>query len=77
MVDRLAAQGYVRRAADAHDRRAFRVFIDQAGEPLLGRMDEIRKQTEARALQGLAEHERNELFRLLSLIGVNLANHGA
>ncbi|HXQ64318.1 MAG TPA: MarR family transcriptional regulator, partial [Steroidobacteraceae bacterium] len=39
MVDRLATRGYVRRVLDTVDRRAFRVYVERAGEPLVGRME--------------------------------------
>jgi MarR family transcriptional regulator for hemolysin len=77
MLDRLAKCGYVRRLPDTVDRRAFRVYVGRAGEPLIGRMDRIRAQTEARAMRGLAAHERTVLARRLSRICENLGSKSA
>jgi MarR family transcriptional regulator, transcriptional regulator for hemolysin len=74
MVDRLAQRGYVRRAADSADRRAFRVFVDRAGEPLVGRMDQIGALTAARATRGLSERDRTALLRQLQRIVDNLSS---
>ena len=73
MVDRLVDHGYARRVADAGDRRAVRVYLDAAGEPLIQRVDDIRRLTEARAMSGLSDDERETLLRLLSRICANLA----
>jgi MarR family transcriptional regulator, transcriptional regulator for hemolysin len=76
MLDRLAQRGYVRRAADSADRRAFRVFVDRAGEPLVGRMDQIVALTAARATRGLSERDRTALLRQLQRIVDNLSGAG-
>lgn len=77
MVDRLIDHQYVKRVEDADDRRAVRVYIDGAGEPMLDRVDEIRRLTEERAMNGLSADEQDTLLRLLSRICLNLADHGA
>jgi MarR family transcriptional regulator, transcriptional regulator for hemolysin len=76
MLDRLAQRGYVRRAADSADRRAFRVFVDRAGEPLVGRMDQIVALTAARATRGLSERDRAALLRQLQRVVDNLSGAG-
>jgi MarR family transcriptional regulator for hemolysin len=73
MLDRLAKQRYVRRVPDASDRRAFRVYVDRAGEPLVGRMDQLAALTTARALRGLAASEQATLMRQLRRICDNLS----
>ena len=77
MLDRLARRGYVRRAPDPEDRRAFRVFIDRAGEPLVGRMEEIRKVTESQATKGLSARDRTQLLGLLKRVCDNLSSEDA
>jgi len=77
MVDRLIEHRHVRRVEDADDRRAVRVYIDGAGEPLLERVDQIRRLTEARAMNGLSSEEQDTLLRLLTRICLNLADNGA
>lgn len=77
MVDRLVQRGYVRRVEDARDRRAFRVYLDDAGAPVLDKVDQIRAQTEERALLGLSASERDTLMQLLGQLRNNLADPGA
>ncbi len=76
MVDRLAERGYVRRVADSSDRRAFRVFVDRAGEPLVGRMDKIGALTAARATRGLSQRDHATLLRQLRRVVNNLSVAG-
>ena len=73
MVDRLVERGLVRRSEDDGDRRAVRLYLEPAGRPLLARVDEIRRQTELRALAGLTGEERLHLLRLLGQVCANLA----
>ena len=73
MVDRLVERGYVRRAADAADRRAFRLYVDRAGEPIVGQMDKIGALTAARATRGLSERDRATLLRQLRHVVANLS----
>ena len=74
MVDKLAERRYVRRAPDPADRRAFRLYVDRAGEPLVGRMDEMTALTTARALRGLSVAEQRALMRHLKRICANLSS---
>lgn len=73
MLDRLAKSRYVRRAADAEDRRAFRVYVDRAGLPLVSRMERLAHQTAGRALKGLSAAERAALMHQLETICSNLS----
>jgi len=77
MIDRLVAQKYVRRAADPVDRRAFRVYIDRAGEPLVEKLVELGAQSTARAIGGLSPRESLKLERQLAQLCRNLASGGA
>jgi DNA-binding MarR family transcriptional regulator len=77
MIDRLVDCGYLKRVADRVDRRAFRVYIDRAGEPLVGQMNEIRRQTEARATDGFGIRERAALLALLERVRHNLTDEDA
>jgi DNA-binding MarR family transcriptional regulator len=72
MIDRLVALGYVRRRADRADRRATRIHLAPAGEPLIARMTEISKLTTARAMHGLTRSERTTLVDLLGRLHANL-----
>ena len=72
MVDRLAAQGYVRRRPDPADRRAFRVYVAARGEPLLARMAQIANLTSERATRGLPRREQRLLYKALLQLRSNL-----
>ena len=74
MIDRLAERRYVRRVPDPADRRALRVYIDRAGEPLVGRMDRQSLETTARALNGFSRTEQAALIRQLNRICTNLSD---
>lgn len=73
MIDRLVKFRYVRREPDSVDRRVFRVFVDRAGEPLLGRMAELSRETELRATRGLSKKDQADLARQVALICDNLS----
>ena len=73
MLDRLAKLNYVRRAPDTEDRRAFRVYVDRAGRPLVSRMERLAEATTARALKGLPASEQAALMRQLEAICSNLS----
>jgi DNA-binding MarR family transcriptional regulator len=72
MVDRLVACGYVRREADADDRRAFRIHIAADGVPLVERLNEISEATRRRAVEGLGPERVALLFSILGEIKENL-----
>jgi DNA-binding MarR family transcriptional regulator len=73
MVDRLVERRYVKRVPDPVDRRALRVFVDRAGEPLVERMDKQSAATTARATRGLSSREQTEIIRQLRRICSNLS----
>ena len=74
MIDRLLERRYVRRVPDPADRRALRVYIDRAGEPLVGRMDRQSIETTARAFDGFSRAEQAALIRQLNRICTNLSD---
>ncbi len=74
MIDRLVERRYVRRVPDPADRRALRVYIDRAGEPLVGRMDRQSIETTARAFNGFSRTEQAALLRQLNRICTNLSD---
>ena len=74
MIDRLVERRYVRRLPDPADRRALRVYIDRAGEPLVGRMDRQSIETTARAFHGFSRTEQAALLRQLNRICTNLSD---
>jgi hypothetical protein len=72
MVDRLVERGYVERLPDTEDRRAFRLCVTAAAEPLAARLEAIATETRERALRGFSGPERKLLLQLLDRLRTNL-----
>jgi MarR family transcriptional regulator, transcriptional regulator for hemolysin len=72
-VDRLERDGWLERRADPGDRRAWRLYLTEASQPTLDRMDRIATEMQAAALQGVSSAERERLTDMLSRIKANLA----
>jgi MarR family transcriptional regulator for hemolysin len=73
LLDRLEAEGWVRRADDARDRRAWRVHLTAAAEPA---MRKLRKQAfglRRDALAGLSARQREQFVDALLAIKSNLS----
>jgi len=71
-VDRLEADGLVRRRADPADRRVRRVELTPAGKRLHRRLLGAVKELEAATTAGLTERQQADLRRALDLIRSNL-----
>lgn len=72
MIDRLEKSGFVRRRADARDRRAFRIHLGQGGRPIVTRMQAIIAQTTAHATRGMPRSQYRALRSGLELMRTNL-----
>lgn len=72
LLDRLEAKGWVRREADANDRRARRVHLTQAAEPALGTMRAIAAEVRRDAMSGLSAEERERFVDVLIAVKANL-----
>lgn len=64
-IDKLEARGFVRRKADATDRRAVIVSLTSAGKRTIDNAIQLRLDTADESLQGLNSRERNSLASLL------------
>lgn len=73
MIDRLVERRYLRRVPDPADRRAFRVHVDRAGEPLVAQLHALGARTAARAMHGISKGEYAILVRHLTRIIRNLS----
>lgn len=73
LLDRLEVRGWVRRSADARDRRAKKVWLSDDASGLLEHM--VREFTNLNdiALDGLSEGEVTEMARMLRQVRSNLA----
>lgn len=57
MIDRLGRSGFVLRESDASDRRVIRVRLTEAGEAILIRAHELRKEIVAKYMEKLSPDE--------------------
>jgi DNA-binding MarR family transcriptional regulator len=76
LLDRLEANGWVRRESDASDRRAKRVFLTEAVEPQMRVMRAIAAEVRAAALCGLSHDEQEHFVDTLLTLKSNLARLG-
>jgi len=72
LIDRLQEAGLVDRRTDPDDRRAFRLYLTEAAQPLITRMRGYGAETRAEALAGLTRDERDVLVRALLHMKQNL-----
>lgn len=68
LLDRLEDAGLVERRPDPADRRARRLYLTAAAEPVLTRMRAIGHALKAEALSDLTEAERAQLIEMLQRI---------
>jgi MarR family transcriptional regulator for hemolysin len=73
LIDRLCADGYLERREHPKDRRAYCVYLTQAAEPLLVRLDEVAKVLEEQIFAGLEEEDLLQLDAMLEAIARNVA----
>lgn len=72
LVDRLEEAGLVSRRPDPGDRRAFRLYLTDAAQPLLDRMWTLALETREDAMAGLADSQKQALMDALRHIKRNL-----
>jgi DNA-binding MarR family transcriptional regulator len=73
LLDRLEAKGWVRRADDASDRRAWRVYLTDEVEPAMRELRAVAAELRRDALAGLSASERERFVDTLLAIKSNLA----
>lgn len=72
LIDRLCADGYLRRKADPADRRAYSVHLTKAATDLLDALGAAADENEAEAFAGLKAAELQQLEALLDVVAKNL-----
>jgi len=72
LIDRLQEAGLVARRPDPADRRAFRLYLTEAAQPLLRQMWEIAAATRDEAMAGLSEGSKRALVEALRHMKRNL-----
>ncbi len=73
LIDRLCADGLLRRTEQDNDRRARAVYLTDKATPMLERLSEFAKQNELRVLRNFNQDELVEFGRLLEKLRQNLA----
>lgn len=74
LLDRMEAKGWVRREADASDRRAKRVFLTREVEPAIKAMRAAAAELRRDALAGLSAEQQEQFVDALLAIKANLMN---
>lgn len=72
LIDRLQAAGLVERRADPDDRRAQRLFLTAAAQPLIGKMWVQAALVREKAMAGLPPDRREQLIDTLTTMKANL-----
>ena len=72
LLDRMEAKGWVRREHDEKDRRAWRVHLTDAAEPVMRELRKIAADLRRDALAGLSATERDQFVDTLLAIRANL-----
>lgn len=73
LLDRLEARGWIERRPDPSDRRAKRVYLTDAGRPLIAEMQERAREVHRQMIDGFDRTERDQLVALLSRAKLNFA----
>ncbi len=72
LLDRLESRGWIERRADPGDRRAKRVFLTEAGRPLIAEMQEKARGVHRIIVQGMDRADQDRLVDLLTRAKSNL-----
>jgi len=72
LLDKLETRGLLRRIADPSDRRALHIVLTEAGQAIWSDIQHCGERVRARAVQGMDDGEREQLFRLLNQVLQNL-----
>jgi DNA-binding MarR family transcriptional regulator len=74
MIDRLEEAGLVERRRDPADRRAWRIHLTEAANPVLADLHKLAGEMIEDALQGLNPEQRAQLIETLQAIRSNLTS---
>ena len=77
LLDRLEANGWIRRENCAQDRRAKRVYLSQDVQPVMRRMRSIAAELREDALSGVDDESRERLIDTLLTMKANLMRAGS
>ena len=71
-VDRLESTGWLKRHPDPGDRRAWCLWLTAKAQPILDRMEALATKTQAEALAGVSQADKQHLMSILMAIKQNL-----
>lgn len=74
MIDRLEEAGLLERRRDPSDRRAWRIYLTPAAQPLLEQLRKIGEELHEDAMHGLTGTQRTDLEAMIARIRDNLQN---
>ncbi|UJB20867.1 MULTISPECIES: MarR family winged helix-turn-helix transcriptional regulator [Lysobacter] len=77
LLDKLESRGFVMRVADPDDRRALNIHLTEAGTAIWEDIDQCGKRVRERAMAGLSDSDRDQLYRLLEQVRDNLTLSGS
>lgn len=77
LLDKLESRGFVVRVADPDDRRALNIHLTEAGTAIWEDIDQCGKRVRERAMAGLNDSDREQLYRLLEQVRDNLSLSGS
>jgi MarR family transcriptional regulator, transcriptional regulator for hemolysin len=73
LIDRLCAEGYLKRRAHPNDGRAYCVDLAPAAKPVLDTLNEVARAHEAVVFAGLNDEDLDKLLGLLDAVEKNLS----
>ena len=74
LVDRLCDNGWIERRDDESDRRVNRLYLRKAARPLLAKLNGLRSEITATALEGISPSDAVRLLGQLETIKENVRN---
>src|SRR6201996_5258443 len=74
LIDKLCDHGWIERRSDDSDRRVNRLYLRKAARPLLGKLNGLRSELTATALQGIGPADAHRLLGNLETIKENVRN---
>jgi DNA-binding MarR family transcriptional regulator len=72
VLDRMERDGWIERRADPADRRAYRLHLRPASEPILVEITRIGEKARNEALVGISAEQREQMMNLLEKVRSNL-----
>jgi MarR family transcriptional regulator for hemolysin len=71
-LDRMERDGWIERRADPADRRAYRLYLKPASDPVLAEILRIGEKARAEGLAGLSAEQREQMMEMLEHVRRNL-----